>query len=292
VNDRDQAASLRLIHGAGAEARARRQRAIAVTGGKGGVGKSTIAVALAGAYAVDGARTLLVDADLGMADLNLLLGVAPTRSLLDALGGAPIDDVLVAAHGVHLLPAANGNLELATMGPTARAHARDLVAALGDRFDTVITDVAPGIGHQQIAFTRAARDCVVVVNPEPLSMADAYACLKVLANDHGLRTAYVVPNRVTSRGQADDVVGRLTDLVARFLDLTLVAMPHVPADAAVIEAAHYGVPLVCHRPDAPAARAVRRLARALDAVTSPDQRIDAAHTFWHRQLVPAGGDSP
>ena len=295
MRDRDQAASLRLVHGTGGASTAppiRRERALAVTGGKGGVGKSTVAVGLAAAYAVDGARTLMVDADLGMADLNLLLGVAPQRTMLDALAGAPIDEVLVAAHGLHLLPAANGNLELATMGPQARARATAIVTELRERFDTVVIDIAAGIGHQQSAFTRTARDCVVVVNPEPLSMADSYACLKVLATEHGLDTAYVVPNRVTSRQQADDVVGRLGDLVARFLDLTLVPMPHVPADPAVVEAAHYGIPLIRHRPDAPAARALRRLARALDTVIAPDQRTGAAQTFWHRQLVPAGGDSP
>lgn len=288
----DQAASLRLIQGTGHVPTTRRERAIAVTGGKGGVGKSTIAVGLASAFVADGSDTLMIDADLGMADLNLLLGVAPPHSLLDALGGAPIDEVLVAAHGMHLLPAANGSFELATLGPLARARACALVEELRVRFDTVVLDIAAGIGHQQSAFTRAARDCVVVVNPEPLSMADSYACLKVLATEHGLDTAYVVPNRVTSRGQADDVVGRLTDLVARFLDLTLVAMPYVPADPAVIEAAHFGVPLVRHRPDAPAARAMRRLARALDAVTPPDQRLDSAQQFWRCQLVPAGGETP
>ncbi len=288
----DQAASLRLIHSAGKDGALRRERAIAVTGGKGGVGKSTTAVGLATAFAEDGSRTLMVDADLGMADLNLLLGVAPHRSLLDALDGTPIEEVLVAAHGLHLLPAANGNLELATLGPAARASACAIVDELRARFDTVVLDIAAGIGHQQTAFTRAARDCVVVVNPEPLSMADSYACLKVLATDHGLETAYVVPNRVTSRGQADDVVGRLSDLVARFLDLTLVPLPHVPADPAVIEAAHYGVPLLRHRPEAPAARALRRVARALDAVTSPDQRTDTVQAFWRSQLAPVGGDSP
>lgn len=113
----DQAASLRLIQGTGHAPSPRRERAIAVTGGKGGVGKSTIAVGLASAFAADGSDTLMIDADLGMADLNLLLGVAPPHSLLDALGGAPIDDVLVAAHGMHLLPAANGSFELPRWAP-------------------------------------------------------------------------------------------------------------------------------------------------------------------------------
>jgi flagellar biosynthesis protein FlhG len=290
----DQAASLRIIRGEGrgATTTPRRERAIAVTGGKGGVGKSTIAVGLAAAYARAGARTLMVDADLGMADLNLLLGVAPSRSLLDALDGSPIEDIVVNAHGISLLPALNGSYALAMMGAGARRRTIELIEQIAGRFDTIVLDIAAGIGANQAAFTAAASDTVVVVNPEPLSMADAYACLKVLAGHHGVRHAYVVPNRVASPNQAEDIVGRLTDLVTRFLDVQLTALPPVPADPAVSEAAHLGVPLLCHRPDAPAARGIVRVARALDAIATPDARGDAARTFWRRHLDAVAGDTP
>jgi len=291
----DQAASLRVIRGDGHDTTPparRRERAIAVTGGKGGVGKSTIAVGLATAYVADGARTLMLDADFGMADLNLLLGVAPTRSLLDALDGTPVDEILVTAHGITLLPALNGSYALAMMGGSARRRTLEMVEQVSRRFDTVVLDVAAGIGANQATFAAAAADTVVVVNPEPLSMADAYACIKVLAGHHGVGHVYVVPNRVTGKGQADDIVGRLTDLVTRFLDVRITALPLVPADPAVSEAAHYGVPLLRHRPDAPAARALVRVARALDAFAAPDTRSDAARGFWRRHLTAAAGDSP
>ena len=287
----DQAASLRVIRGA-AQPTARRERTVAVTGGKGGVGKSTVALGLATAYAMDGARTLMIDTDLGMADLNLLLGVAPGRSLLDALGGVPVEDVLVSAHGIQLLPAQNGSFALATMSDQSRARALELCGQLSARFDTMVFDIAAGIGSHQAGFAAAAADRVVVVNPEPLSMADAYACLKVLVTEHDIHTAYVVPNRVVGRTQGDEIVLRLTDLVTRFLDLELIALPAIPADPAVIEAAHHGVPLLRHRPDSPAARAIRQVARALDAHASPDQRADVARGFWRRHLALAQGDSP
>ena len=267
-----------------------RQRAIAITGGKGGVGKSTLAVALASAYAATGARTLLVDADFGMADLNLLLGVAPERSLLDALDGTPVDEVLVRAHGITLLPARNGSYALATMGSGAHRRTLEMIESLATRFDTIVLDVAAGIGASQSQIAGAAADQVIVVNPEPLSMADAYACIKVLAGHQRVRHVYVVPNRVTSSAQADNVVGRLTELVNRFLDVQVTALPAIPADSAVSEAAIAGVPLLIHRPDSPAARAVTRLARALDTASSPDTRSDVARGFWRRHFT-AGGDS-
>ncbi len=263
----DQAATLRVIRGGGGSQPptfvAPARRAIAVAGGKGGVGKSTIAVNLALAYAQTGSRTLVVDTDLGMADLNLLLGVAPERSILDALGGTPVQDVLLAAHGIHLLPALNGSYLLSTIGPSVQRRMLDLVDMLASQFDTLIVDIAAGIGQAQTMFAGATTDAIVVVNPEPLSIADAYACLKVLATEQGVRHAYLVPNRVSSRAHADELVARLGALVARFLDLEVTALPPIPADPAVAEAAQIGVPLLAHAPDSPAARAIRQLTRTL-----------------------------
>ncbi|MEJ7600385.1 MAG: P-loop NTPase [Kofleriaceae bacterium] len=259
-----QAAKLRVIRGGGnATPTVFSRRSLAVSGGKGGIGKSTVALNLAIAYAQAGARTLVLDTDLGMADLNLLLGVAPARSLLDALGGVPIEDILVQAHGIELLPALNGSYLLSTIGPGAQARLLDMVATLADRFDTLIVDVAAGIGQVQTKFAGSTTDTIVVVNPEPLSMADAYACLKVLAIEQGVKHAYVVPNRVHSRAQADEIVARLKALVDRFLDLEITALPPIPADPAVTEAAQFGIPLLVHMPTSPAARAIRALTTSL-----------------------------
>jgi flagellar biosynthesis protein FlhG len=277
----DQAATLRVIQGDRApKASSVPRRSIAVSGGKGGVGKSTIALNLAIAYSQLGARTLMVDTDLGMADLNLLLGVAPEKSLLDALGGTPIEDVLVAAHGIELLPALNGSYLLSTIGPTAQQRVIDLVGTLAERFDTLVVDVAAGIGQAQTTFAGATSDAIVVVNPEPLSMADAYACLKTLSIQQDVRHAYVLPNRVTSRAQASELTARLGALVSRFLDLEITALPAIPSDFHVTEAAHCGVPLMIHAPDAPAARAIRQLTRVLSSLAPR-----TASTWWRAARV-------
>jgi flagellar biosynthesis protein FlhG len=272
----DQASTLRVIRG-GKPTRIIdvQRRSIAVAGGKGGVGKSTVALNLAIAYAQSGARSLIVDTDLGMADLNLLLGVAPDRSVLDALGGnAKVEDILVSAHGISLLPALNGSYVLSTLGESGQRRILDMLASLTDKFDTLVVDVAAGIGQTQTTMAGAVSDAIVVVNPEPLSMADAYATLKVLAMEQGVQHAFVVPNRVHSRAQADEVVARLKALVDRFLDLDITPLPPIPADPAVSESAQIGVPLLIHAPDAPAARAIRQLTRALATFAPSAQRSD------------------
>lgn len=276
-----------MIRGGGGSKPARvvDRRAFAVSGGKGGVGKSTLALNLALAYANDRHRVLLLDTDLGMADLNLLLGVAPERSMLDALGGTPIEDILVCAHGIQLLPALNGSYALSTTGSAAHTRILEMVGSLAAKFDTLVVDVAAGIGRAQTTFAGATTDTILVVNPEPLSMADAYACLKVLSIEQGIKHAFVVPNRTHSRAQADEVVTRLRTIVDRFLTVELTALPPIPADPAVAEAAQIGVPLMVHAPDSPAARAIRGLVRALAALPPP-----ARQTWWRPVSAIAEGD--
>jgi len=284
----DQAATLRVIRGGGGSKplpRVITRRAFAVSGGKGGVGKSTLALNLAIAYSQLGNRTLVLDTDLGMADLNLLLGVAPERSMLDALGGTPIEDIIVKAHGIELLPALNGSYVLSTLGSSALDQILKMVAGLAESFDTLIVDVAAGIGRAQTTFAGATTDTIVVVNPEPLSMADAYASLKVLSIEQGVKHAFVVPNRISNRSQADEVFNRLRTIVDRFLTLELTALPPIPADPMVAEAAQIGVPLMVHAPDSPAARAIRSLVRSLATLPPP-----ARATWWRDVPVRAQGD--
>jgi len=246
-----------------------RRRAIAVTGGKGGVGKSTVAVNLAVTYARRGSKTLAIDGDLGMADLNLLLGVAPEKSLLDVIQGDRLESALVPAHGIYLLPALNGSYRLANLEARARERILDAIDRLGDRFDTIVIDTPAGIGESAMAFAGAAADVIVVATPEPLSLADAYACLKVLVTKQGVRRAFILPNNVRSPSEAEEVFARLAALVDRFIGIELEMLPAIPHDVSIARSAIAGTPFVAMSPDSPASRAIRQVTRRLDALARP-----------------------
>jgi flagellar biosynthesis protein FlhG len=288
----DQASHLRQLRGESIPSiTPRRPRSIAITGGKGGVGKSALAVNLAVTYAGMGARTLLVDGDLGMADLNLLLGVAPERSALDVLQGLPVDEALVAVHGVHLLPALNGCFQLENMGADARRRLLDAIDGLATRFDTLIIDIGAGIGRNQVEMTGVVPTVVVVATPEPLALADAYACIKVLSRKQNLRRAYVLPNRVRNQDEADEVVGRLNSLVSRFLDFTLLPLPAIPFDPSMPDSAAEGRPVVLSRPDSPASRAMRQVVRRLDLLASDDEQLTEGRFFNRRRAAGSQSES-
>ncbi|MFO0729312.1 MAG: P-loop NTPase [Myxococcota bacterium] len=246
--------------------RTARQRVIAISGGKGGVGKSTLSVNLACTFASMGSRTLVFDGDLGMADLNLLFGVAPELTLLDLLTGGDPDEILIETHGIHLLPALNGSYALANLEEGVRNKLIRAVAQLAMNFETLVVDTAAGIHQNNMALTAMASEVLVVATPEPLSLADAYACLKVLAKDLGKDRIFLVPNNVRSQDEARAVVAQLDKLARRFLGVELIPLPHIPHDPMVPVAAAEGVPLAISRPDSPACRAVKRVARELDAI--------------------------
>lgn len=266
---RDQAATLRRMQRANVQVVDRRRRVIAVTGGKGGIGKSTISVNLSVTYAIGGARTLMVDGDAGMADLNLLLGIAPGRSALDVIHGCPIGEAIVQAHGVSVLPGLNGSFHAANIDAHAREKLLKEVVSLAPDYDTLVIDTAAGIGETTIGLAGAAAEVVCVANPEPLSIADAYACLKALVQRTNLQRAFLLPNAVRSASEAAEMMARLSQLVERFLGIELIGLPAVPFDPEVRSAGACGTPLVLRNPESPASRAIERVARTLDQLSAP-----------------------
>jgi flagellar biosynthesis protein FlhG len=265
----DQASGLRARRGDVVPLEVRRRRVVAVSGGKGGVGKSTLSVNLSVAWGLRGAQVLTMDGDSGMADLNLLLGVAPQASIADLLAGVPAEEVLVNTHGIHLLPALNGSFALANLDEAARNRVFAAITGLSSRFDTLLIDTAAGIAANTMGLAGAAADVVVVARAEPLSLADAYACIKVLAQREKVGRFLVLANDVRSPSDADEVYGRLRVLVERFLGVEIIPLPPVPHDPMIREAAACGQPIVTLAPDAPSSRAILHVTRCIDLLARP-----------------------
>lgn len=233
----------------------------AVTSGKGGVGKTFVAANLAAALARQGQRVLVLDADLGLANLDVVLNLAPKLTLHDVFGDkATLDEaVLPAPGGFSVLLAGSGMVEYSRMTPEIRQKLLDVVDAVSPRFDHVLLDTGAGISDVVLYTISLAQRVLVVATPEPTSMTDAYATIKVLATLQGRREMGLVVNQVRRQGEARAVRQQLQQVVDRFVSPALDApvrldlLGEVPADPAVREAVQRRELLMERHPGTPAA---------------------------------------
>lgn len=244
---------------------------IAVTSGKGGVGKTQISANLAVALARQGQRVLLLDADLGLASLDLVFGVRPRADLLSVVRGQNnARDILVeAAAGVQLLPACPGRYEMANMSTPDRERLMNLVQEVASGFDSWIIDTGAGIGSNSVGFAEIADEIVLVVTPEPTSLRDAYAMAKILHRRSSIDRIQLVANQVEHHTQGLEVYQRLNGVVRHFLALELNYLGCIPRDTSIPAAIAAGQPCVLGAPHSPAARALEALAKRLHAEFNP-----------------------
>ncbi len=252
---------------------------VLVTGGKGGVGKSTIAANLAFSLGARGVRVLLLDLDLGLADLHVLLRVEAQRTLEDFLEGwLPLDGCLCpVGPNVDLLPAGSGNGDLARPDSARRQRLNDAVRVLSRRYDVVVADAAAGIGPDGLAFTARADLVLLVTTPEPAALTDAYGLLKAL-DVHAaqqrldLPTPEVLINFAQDGEEARAAHGRLAAVSERFLARRPQFLGWLPRCREVSEAARTQSPFVLQEPDGLAARAMGRLGDRVIGLLPPGRR--------------------
>jgi flagellar biosynthesis protein FlhG len=260
-------------------------RVVAVTSGKGGVGKTHLSANLAVLAARAGRRVLLVDADLGLANADIVLGICPSHHLGHLLdGSASAEEVLShGPHGMRVLGAASGVQQLTRLSDEQK---RALIAAfdpLDDRFDLVLVDCGAGIGDNVLFFAGAAQEALLVVSPEPTSLADAYATVKVLSQEAGVTHFSVVANQAADF-QGRDVFRRLVQVTERFLSARLSYLGSVPRDESLLRALQVQQPVVDLYPRAPASRALSALSEALLAAPPPRALPGGVKLFWQRFL--------
>ena len=217
---------------------------VAVTSGKGGVGKTFVSANLAAALARAGRRVLVLDADLGLANLDVVLNLYPKITLHDVFTGKSTlaEAVLPAPGGFHVLLAGSGMVEYSRMTPEVREQLQKVIADVAPRFDHVLLDTGAGISDVVLYTVSLAGDVLVVVTPEPTSLTDAYATIKVLATTQGRRHVHLLVNQTRKLGEGRAVRQQLQQVVDRYVNphidgaVHLELLGEVPSDPAVREA--------------------------------------------------------
>lgn len=222
----DQAEGLRRM------SKANPVRVLAVTSGKGGVGKTNISVNLAVSLAQIGRRVMVMDADLGLANLDVMLGLHPQYNLSHVLNGQrTLEEILLTGPaGIRVVPAASGIQNMAELEPAQHAGLIRAFSELSHTMDVLIIDTAAGISDSVISFSKAAQEVLVVVCDEPASLTDAYALIKLLSREHELFRFRIVANMAGSAQEGRELFKKLTRVTDKFLDVMLDFVGVVPYD--------------------------------------------------------------
>jgi flagellar biosynthesis protein FlhG len=246
-------------------------RVIAVTGGKGGVGKTSVSVNLATALAKSGRRVVLLDGDMGLANVDVFLGLSPRYTLAHVLSGErTLDEILVdTPHGFQIVPAASGAANLANLDAATHLGLVQAFSSLAARLDVMIIDTAAGISHGVTQFSQAAQQVLIVLTEDPASLTDAYALVKVLSRNHGVSRFRVLANLSRSAGAGEELFHRFEKVTGRFLDVVLDYAGEIPEDECMRRAVRGQRPVVELYPSSPAGRAFKKLATRADTWPVP-----------------------
>ncbi|MBL0122477.1 MAG: MinD/ParA family protein [Betaproteobacteria bacterium] len=248
-------------------------RILAITSGKGGVGKTFVAANLAAALSKRGKKVLVLDADLGLANLDIMLKLYPKTTLHDVLTGTSTieETVLKAPGGFSVLPAASGLVEYSRLTRDVQGELQKIIETLRVQYDYLLLDTGAGISDIVLYTASLASEVLVVATPDPTALADAYATIKVLAQMQKRTSVRLVFNQVRSAAEGRKLAEQLQVVVDRFINvqtdisMKLEYMGEIPSDSAVSDAIRKRQLLFVSMPGSPAAKAMAALAAELDA---------------------------
>lgn len=241
-------------------------RVIAVTGGKGGVGKTNISANMGVALAELGRRVILLDADLGLANLDVVLGMHAERNLSHVMRGeCSLEEVMVTGpKGLKVIPGASGIQHMAEMSPAENAGLIHAFSEVANDVDVLLIDTAAGISDLVISFSRAAQEQIVVVCDEPASITDAYAIIKLLNREHGVSRFRILANMVKSVQEGRDLYNKMCRVTDQYLDVMLTYMGSIPYDEQLRKAVRSQKPVVEAYPRSRVSQAFKNLAKKAD----------------------------
>ena len=240
-------------------------RTVSMTSGKGGVGKTSLVANTALMLGQQGSRVLILDGDLGMANVDIMFRVRPEKTIFDVVkGDCEMKDILInVADNVTLIPGGSGIFDLQNLSVFEKQILLDQVSSLGSGYDLMLIDTAPGIDDNVLYLNAAAQEINVVITPDPASLADSYALIKVLHQRYRENKFSIICNQVKDENEGMALYERLNTVSGRFLNVGLDYKGSVPTDLNLRQATRTQQ-LVCQsNPDAPAAVSIRKIAQKL-----------------------------
>lgn len=257
---------------------------LSISSGKGGVGKTNIVLNLAVEMQRRGHRTLVFDADLGLSNVPILLGLSPEYDLSHVIfGEKSMQEILIEGpEGIRILPAGSGMQELADLKDEQKLKLLCETEMLDEAFDYVLVDTGGGISPNVIFFNIVSQENIIVVYPEPAAIADAYTLMKLLALDYRRKRFLILMNGTAGREEELQILDRLTIACQRFLKASVSYLGAVPYDDLIRKSIRMQIPVVQQYPQAPASRSLCGIAERLVSLPVNDFQSGSLRLFWKR----------
>lgn len=256
-------------------------RIIAVSSGKGGVGKSNLVANLGIALAMRGKKVLVLDADLGLANIDVLLGINPKYNLQHLVDGKKtMREILVnGPHSIRIVPGGSGIPELANLNDDKQQKLIENFVELDNEADIALIDTGAGISKNVIAFILAAREAIIITTPEPTAITDAYGLIKVITQRDIDVDIKLVTNMVSGEKESREIAGRIVMATRQFLNKRIEVLGYVASDPSVNASVRRQEPFILGYPGTRASKCIKQIAVSLDKISKDDMRIVGRNGF-------------
>lgn len=265
---------------------AKKSRVIAVTSGKGGVGKTNFTINLALALNSNGHRVIILDADLGLANVDVILGVTPKYTLYNVLKGEKnINEIITTGpQGIQIIAGGSGIQELANLRKWQVDNFIEKIGDLENMAEIIIIDTGAGLSRNVMSFVLAADEVILVTTPEPTSITDAYGLIKAMTTKKKEGIVHLVVNKVEDENEADAVTSKLTMVADRFLKLKLIKLGFIIEDSVVSKAVKSQEPFLLKYPKSDASKCIYKLAAQLTKGETVNVNAGGVKNFFNRMV--------